>query len=115
MFCVIRNGQYLETEIQLFGDLEVPKKPHEKAFFSNGEWIIDADQLFKELDSKEAQDFLNNTDWKIIRHKEQLDLGIETTLSPEEYTSLLKERQQKRSILNDITNENLPPLDSREQ
>lgn len=115
MFCVIRNGQYLETETKLFGDLEVPKKPHEKAFFLNGKWIIDADRLFKELDLKEAQEFLNNTDWKIIRHKEQLDLGIETSLSQEEYLNLIKERQQKRSALNDITNENLSALDSREQ
>ena len=62
MFCVIRNGQYLETETKLFGDLDVPKKPHEKAIFSNGEWIINADQLFKELDIKDAHEFLNNTD-----------------------------------------------------
>lgn len=112
MFCVIRNGQYLETETKLFGDLDVPKKPHEKAIFSNGEWIINADQLFKELDIKDAHEFLNNTDWKIIRHKEQLDLGIETSLTSEEYINLIKERQQKRSILNDLIDENLPPLDS---
>ena len=114
MFCVIRNGQYLETEIKLFGDLEVPQKPHEKAFFQNGIWIIDADKLFREIDEKEARDFLNNTDWKVIRHREQLELGIETSLSAEEYLSLIIERQNKRSILNDIINEDLSALDSRE-
>lgn len=77
MYCVIRNGQYLETTNKLFDDIEVPAKPHEKAEFINGEWVLNADLLFSEIDKTEAEQFLNETDWKIIRHKEQQDLGIE--------------------------------------
>ena len=39
-----------------------------------------------------------------MRHKEQQDLGIETSLSEDEYLNLIKERQNRRNILNDITN-----------
>lgn len=104
MYCVIRNGQYLETTNKLFDDIEVPAKPHEKAEFINGEWVLNADLLFSEIDKTEAEQFLNETDWKIIRHKEQQDLGIETSLTENEYLNLIKERQNRRNILNDITN-----------
>ena len=50
MYCVIRNGQYLETTKKLFDDIEVPAKPHEKAEFINGEWVLNADLLFSEND-----------------------------------------------------------------
>lgn len=103
MYCVIRNGDYLETEKLLFGDIEVEKRPHEKAVFLNGEWVIDTDSYFAELDIKEAQEFLNDTDWKVLRHREQTELGLETSLSQEEYLDLITERQNRRNILNDIT------------
>ena len=64
--------------------------------------IADTDD--EPTDKKEAEQFLNETDWKIIRHKEQQDLGIETSLSEDEYLNLIKERQNRRNILNDITN-----------
>lgn len=102
MLYVLRNGEYLETENIIFGDIQVPQRPHEKAIFIDNSWVIDADSYFSEIDKKEAEEFLNNTDWKIIRHKEQQDLGIETTLSEEEYLSLIKNRQERRELLNDI-------------
>lgn len=103
MHCVIRNGQYIESEKLLFGDVVVPKRPHEKAEIINGNWALNADLLFAELDKAEAEAFLKDSDWKVIRHKEQQDLGIETTLSQEEYLELITKRQQWRTILNDIT------------
>ena len=33
MYSVIRNGQYIESEKLLFGDVVVPKRPHENADF----------------------------------------------------------------------------------
>lgn len=104
MYCVIRNGQYIESEKILFGDILVPQKPHEKAEYINGAWIINADLLFAELDKKEAEESLNSTDWKVTRHKEQQDLGIETSLTNEEYLELITQRQNWRNILNDIIN-----------
>lgn len=41
-------------------------------------------------------EFLEQTDWLVARHRDQLDLGIETTLSNEEYQKLLTDRQAAR-------------------
>lgn len=103
MFFVIRDGEYLETEKKLFGDIEVPYRPYDKAIYVNNDWIIDADTYFSELDKSEAAEFLRNTDWKIMRHKEQQELGVKTSLTEEEYIELIIERQERRNILNDIT------------
>lgn len=104
MYCVIRNGQYIESEKLLFGDVVVPKRPHENADFINGEWLINADILFAQADKEEAEAFLNSTDWQVIRHKEQQDLGIETSLSEDEYFELITQRQERRTFLNDFIN-----------
>ena len=40
---------------------------------------------------------LNNTDWKVTRHRDQLALGIDTSLSDEEYQTLLTNRQTWRN------------------
>jgi len=42
--------------------------------------------------NKEAQDFLDSTDFKILRHIRQQALGIDLSLSPEEYLALERER-----------------------
>lgn len=104
MFFVIRNGEYLESEKLLFGDIQVPQRPHEQSIFINNEWVINADEYFSKLDKTEAKKFLKETDWKILRHKEQQELGVETSLSEEEYLDLIIERQERRNLLNDITN-----------
>lgn len=102
MYYVIRDGLYIESEKILFGDIQVSKKPHEKAELINKKWVLNADLLFEELGKKEAAEFLNVTDWKIIRHKEQQDLGIETSITQEEYLQLITKRQEARNLLNDI-------------
>lgn len=104
MFFVIRNGEYLESEKLLFGDIQVPQRPHEQSIFINNEWVINADDYFSKLDKTEAEKFLKETDWKILRHKEQQELGVETSLSEEEYLDLIIERQERRNLLNDIAN-----------
>lgn len=102
MFFVIRNGEYLESEKLLFGDIQVSQRPSEHSILIDNEWVINADSYFLELDKSEASDFLKNTDWKILRHKEQQELGVETSLSEEEYLELIIERQERRNLLNDI-------------
>src|SRR5574344_1203038 len=96
MQTVIRNGKYIFVEKLEFNDIEVPIRPHSDAQFINGEWILDLDNYFKNDDSKESQKFLNETDWQVIRHRDQLALGIETSLSDEEYLELLQNRQNAR-------------------
>lgn len=102
MHFVIRNGQYLESEKLLFDDIRVPQRPSEYSIFIDDEWVINADKYFSELDKTEAEIFLKDTDWKILRHKEQQELGIETSLNEEEYLELIIERQERRNLLNGI-------------
>ena len=49
--------------------------------------------------NKKAETFLNKTDWLVQRHREQVDLGIETSLSHQEYGELLNERQSVRDSI----------------
>lgn len=104
MKSILRNGEYLLVEKTNLNDIEVPIRPHSDAIFQNGQWVLDADILVSKTASKEALAFLSSTDWKVIRHRDQLALNIETSLSEEEYILLLEKRQQaRREVINDIT------------
>jgi hypothetical protein len=52
--------------------------------------------LQQKLINDRSLEFLRSTDWKIIRHRDQVDSGIDTSLSREEYEILLKDRQSAR-------------------
>lgn len=43
--------------------------------------------------------YLESTDWKILRHQDQLALGITTSLTDEQYTELLTQRQTARDAV----------------
>jgi hypothetical protein len=49
-----------------------------------------------EKDRAWAKRFLKETDYKVTRHRDQVDLGCPTKLSAEEYMQLLLERQTAR-------------------
>ena len=59
---------------------------------------IDAKQAKNEQENinKEAKTFLNQTDWQVIRHRDQLAMGIETSLTTEGFKELLQQRQEAR-------------------
>ena len=46
-----------------------------------------------ELANAQERDFLNNTDWKILRHIRQKALNISTSLSDAEYIQLEQQRE----------------------
>lgn len=50
----------------------------------------------QEWSNDEARKFLTDTDWQVIRHRDQLALGVETSITTEEFQQLLEERQQAR-------------------
>jgi hypothetical protein len=56
-------------------------------------------QLEQEKRNNEAAKFLAETDWKVLRHKDQQDLGLATSLSAEEYQELLQQRQMARKAI----------------
>lgn len=43
-----------------------------------------------------ALNFLNDTDWKVTRHRDQIAQGIQTSLTDDEYQQLLVDRQTAR-------------------
>ncbi|MEE3350451.1 MAG: hypothetical protein VZR09_10485 [Candidatus Gastranaerophilaceae bacterium] len=46
--------------------------------------------------NEEAKNYLNKTDWLVIRHRDQLALGQTTSLTNEQYLDLLTKRQAAR-------------------
>lgn len=50
----------------------------------------------------EAARRLAATDWKVLRHRDQLDAGEATSLTDEEYAALLTARQAIRAASNEI-------------
>lgn len=47
---------------------------------------------------EERNQFLNESDWTVLRHKDQLALGITTTLTESAYLATLQWRQQLRDM-----------------
>lgn len=52
---------------------------------------IDAKATFNQ--NSIHREFLNSTDWKVLRHVRQKALGVPTTLTEEEYLELEQQRQ----------------------
>ena len=50
------------------------------------------DKMQEEKDKDNLRQFLNDTDWKVLRHIRQKALNAQTTLSEEEYIALEQER-----------------------
>lgn len=46
--------------------------------------------------NKNARNYLTDTDWLVIRHRDQLDLNLETSLNNDQYLDLLNKRQEAR-------------------
>lgn len=63
----------------------------------NGKYILKTKTLETQLNNNQtSRQYLKNSDWLVIRHRDQLALGIKTTLSDEEYLNILKKRQLER-------------------
>lgn len=72
--------------------------------YDNGRFIDEEkDELyFIAKRNEDCLDFLQSTDWKIARHREQKELGIETSMSDDDYQKLMEERQAARSKIIDL-------------
>jgi hypothetical protein len=73
-------------EVELAGDYEV---------------VIEdiSAKLEQEKSNAEAQAFLDSSDWKVLRHRDQQDMGLATSLSGEEFQELLQQRQMAREAI----------------
>lgn len=47
--------------------------------------------------NEEAQAFLDSTDYKVLKYRDQVDMGLTPDLSVEEFQYLLVQRQQART------------------
>lgn len=74
--------------------------------YENGEFNVDLikvreiearNQLV--IDKEQAKKFLDESKVTIDRYKDEAELGLETTLSEEEYKTLLRERVAKAKLL----------------
>jgi len=51
----------------------------------------------EDMIKKKYRLLLNETDWKVIRHRDQLEQDIDTSMTAGEYQNLLSERQSLRN------------------
>ena len=50
-------------------------------------------------EEQKARIFLEESDWKKRRHQDEKELGIETTMTDEEYLAMLAESVEKRKMI----------------
>lgn len=84
-----QNFAYDLEQIIQFGDL--------KAFVEQLELVgVGANaKMAQDQLNIDNQKFLDNTDWMVLRHLRQVALGIQTSLTQEQYLALEQERQLK--------------------
>lgn len=96
---------YVDTstkEIKMVDQVEMQK--YAKPIFNNGVWSEGApeEEVAKkkqEDTNKQSLDFLDDTDWKVTRHQDQLANGGTPSLTDEEFKDLLVKRQQARDSI----------------
>ena len=70
--------------------------------FINGKYIKRTNAVENLLQiNADAKSYLTDTDWLVIRHRDQLALGQNTSLTNEQYLDLLVKRQAAREKVNE--------------
>lgn len=65
--------------------------------FINGKYVKKTKAVTNLLNTNtEAENYLTDTDWLVIRHRDQVDLKQPTSLTNEQYLDLLAKRQAAR-------------------
>ena len=67
------------------------------------EFTIEIEDISAQVAQEEininARKFLTESDWKVLRHRDQVDSGVITSLSEQEYQDLLVARQAARESI----------------
>jgi hypothetical protein len=90
-------GNVTEVE-ETYEDIIEPAKVRLRSEFSIEVEDITA-QVEQQKVNSEALKFLADTDWMVLRHRDQLAANITTSLSYSEYEKLLHDRQQARDAI----------------
>jgi len=75
----------------------IENKTHYFNVSSNTVALIPQEQLVHEQtfnENNQKREFLNSTDWKILRHLREKALTIDTTMTEQEYLDLENQRQE---------------------
>jgi len=91
----VKFNEYTEADIQET-ERPIAKVHGGYEFADTSEYQAELARQEQERINQNARDFLNETDWMVIRHRDQLALGIPTSLTEEEFRKLLEDRQQAR-------------------
>lgn len=68
--------------------------------FLNGNYVKKTKAIEDLLKTNEdAENYLTNTDWLVVRHRDQIDLKQKTSLTQEQYLDLLAKRQNAREMV----------------
>jgi hypothetical protein len=96
----------VEVIIEGMKDIKVPDDTDPTKFQIINDKLISRDvqiQSFTKIEQPKALDeniiFLNSTDYKVIKYKDQIDLGIATSITADEYKQLLIQRQAAREAI----------------
>lgn len=72
-------------------------KDRDNYLFINDQYVPKTGTLETQINTNaEARKYLKNTDWLVIRHRDQVDLALETSLTEDEYKEILEKRQEAR-------------------
>ena len=85
-----------ETALYALADYEVVQDGQIVDISDSPEYQAELARQEQERINQESEQFLNETDWMVIRHRDQLALGIPTSLTEAEFRKLLEDRQQAR-------------------
>ena len=86
-----------------FQDVEIVPAQHEMQEMHIPGYVVEIEDISAKLEQEkanaEAQAFLDSSDWKVLRHRDQQDIGLATSLSGEEFQELLQQRQMAREAI----------------
>lgn len=118
-----KNSSMIEITDQEWESLLAEQSKGKEIVFYNGkvftakrdEYYIDETGIWQKRTTEELKKFkqennrvinniyyrqyLNDTDWKVIRHRDQIEQGITPSLTESEYLKLLTERQNVRNLI----------------
>ncbi len=86
-----------------FQDVEIVPAQYEMQEMHIPGYVVEIEDISAKLEQEkanaEAQAFLDSSDWKVLRHRDQQDIGLATSLSGEEFQELLQQRQMAREAI----------------
>ena len=78
------------------GIMTFPDGYIDDSIIKDNAYSVDSDGVVNLSEKYLSKRNLNRTDWKMIRHRDQLASGVATSLTDEEYQTLLTSRQSWR-------------------